>query len=268
MKNYTNKQGYILAITIAIIYAFISQENFDFYTFLGSIIGALLINTILSGFISIFWKFKNFGKVIGITSLIVCIMAFFGNRKYDVEQKEKVEIEKHNLNTITANFKNVLSNFNSKLQTDSRKDILNNLIISNKLFDGDINEISNQLNEADKYYSWIKNSNDSLFTDFKMKLNNYKEELKDDRKKREIERYIMQLQMSEINTTVNYMHETNIIWEMRNMLSIRKKCKHEFKNGKLLFSDTNCLENWKKAEIKLNEALNNLNLQRENLKNK
>ena len=35
MKNYTNKQGYVLAIIIAVIYAFISQENFDFYAFLG-----------------------------------------------------------------------------------------------------------------------------------------------------------------------------------------------------------------------------------------
>ena len=119
MKNYTNKQGYILAIVIAVIYAFISQENFDFYVFLGSVIGALLINTILSGIISVFWKFKNFGKVIGITSLIVCLMAFFGNRKYDNEQKEKVEIEPKN---STDSSDNELDNIMKKLSTMNNSD--------------------------------------------------------------------------------------------------------------------------------------------------
>ena len=268
MKNYTNKQGYILAIVIAIIYAFISQENFDFYAFLGSVIGALLINTILSGIISVFWKFKNFGKVIGITSLIVCSMAFFGNRKYDTEQKEKVEIEQKNYNTISDNFKNVYSEFNNKLKADKRKDILNNLLLSNKLFDGDINEVSKQLDEVDEYYNWIKTTNDSLFSDLIKQLNDYKNELKDDSKKSEIEKNIMQIQMSKLNTTANYIYENSIVFEMRNMVSIKKRCKHEFKNGQLLFFDTNCLENWKKAEINLNKSLKELNDHRENLSKK
>lgn len=268
MKNYTNKQGYILAIIIAIIYAFISEENFDFYTFLGSIIGALLINTILSGIISVFWKFKNFGKVIGITSLIVCLMAFFGNRKYDIEQKEKVVIEQKNLNTITENFKNVYSEFNGKLKTDRRKGILNNLILSNKLMFGDINEVSNELDEVNEYYNWIKTTNDSLFTDLKKQLNNYKDKLKDESKRSEIEKNIMQIEMTEINATSNYIHESNVLFEMRNILSIKKKCKHEFKDGKILFFDTKCLEDWNKAEINLNESIKNSNLHRENSINK
>lgn len=268
MKNYTNKQGYVLAIIIAVIYAFISQENFDFYAFLGSVIGALLINTILSGIISVFWKFKNFGKVIGITSLIVCLMAFFGNRKYDNEQKEKVEIEQKNYNTISENFKNVYSEFNNKLKADKRKDILNNLLLSNNLFDGDINEVSKQLDEVDEYYNWIKTTNDSLFSDLKKQLNDYKNELKDDSKKSEIEKNIMQIQMSELNATANYIYENSIVFEMRNMISIKKRCKHEFKKGQLLFFDTNCLENWKKAEINLNKSLKELNDHRENLSKK
>jgi uncharacterized BrkB/YihY/UPF0761 family membrane protein len=85
MKNYTNRQGFIIALIIAVIYAFISNENFDFYSFLGGVFGTLLVCVILSGIISVFWKFKNFGKVIGITSLIVCLMAFLGNRNYEVE---------------------------------------------------------------------------------------------------------------------------------------------------------------------------------------
>ncbi len=268
MKNYTDKQGYILALIIAFIYAFISNENFDVYIFLGSFIGVLILNTFLSGLITVFRKFKNFGKVLGITSVIICSLAFLGNRNRSIAQKEKVEIEQKNLNTITENFKNIYSEFNSKLKTDSRKDILNNLIISNKLMFGDINEVSNKLDEVDEYYKWIKTTNDSLFTDLKKQLNDYKEELKDESKKSEIEKNIIQIEMTEMNSSSNYMHENIVLFEMRNMLSIKKRCKHEIKNGKILFFDTNCLEDWNKAEIKLNESIKNSNLHRENSINK
>ena len=264
MEKYTDRKGYYLAFVVAIIYGFFSQEHFDIYIFIGSFFGVLILNSFLSGLITIFRKFKNFGKVLGITSIIICSLALLGNRKNKIEQEEKVEIEQKNYNTISENFKNVYSEFNNKLKTDSRKDILNNLILSNKLFDGDISEVSNQLDEVDEYYDWIKTTNDSLFTDLKKQLNDYKNQQKDERKRSEIEKNIMQIQMSEINTSVNYMHETSIIFEMRNMISIKKRCKHEFKNGKLLFFDTNCLEDWSKAEIKLNESIQNLNLHREN----
>ena len=75
------------------------------------------------------------------------------------------------------NFKNVYSEFNNKLIADKRKDILNNLLLSNNLFDGDINEVSKQLDEVDEYYNWIKTTNDSLFSDLKKQLNDYKNEL-------------------------------------------------------------------------------------------
>ena len=264
MKNYTDKQGYILALIIAFIYAFASKQSFDFVSLLASVVGVLLVNIVLSGIITVFWKFKNFGRVLGITSILICLIAFLGNKRNDNEQKEKVEIEQRNYNTISENFKNVYGAFNNKLKTDNRKDILNNLILSNRLFDGDINEVSNQLDKVDEYYNWIKTTNDSLFTDLKKQLNDYKDEQKDESKKSEIEKNKMQIQMSEMNTTVNYMHETSIIFEMRNMISIKKRCKHEFKNGKLLFFDTNCLEDWSKAEVKLNESLKKLNLHREN----
>lgn len=255
MKNYTDKQGYILALIIAFIYAYILNENFDVYIFLSSFIGVLILNTILSGLITVFRKFKNFGKVLGITSVIICSLAFLGSRKNNIEQK--------NLNTITENFKNVYSEFNSKLKTDSRKDILNNLILSNKLMFGDITEVSNKLDEVDKYYNWIKTTNDSLINDLNKQLNDYKEELKDESKKSEIEKNIMQIERTKMKSTPNYIHENIVLSEMRNMLSIKKRCKHEVKNGKILFFDTNCLDDWNKAEIKLNESIKNSNLHRE-----
>ena len=268
MENYIDKHGYYLAVITASIYAIFIQEYFDLYIFLGSFIGVLILNIFLSGLITVFRKFKNFGKVLGITSVIICSLALLGNRKNDIEQKEKIEIEQKNLNTITENFKNAYSEFDGKLKTDSRKDILNNLILSNKLIFGDINEVSNKLDEVDKYYKWINTTNDSLFTDLKKQLNEYKDELKDESKISEIEKNIMQIKMTELNTTSNYMHENIVIFEMRNMLSIKKRCKHEFKNGKILFFDTNCLEDWNKAEIKLNESIKNSNLHRENSMNK
>jgi len=268
MEKYTNKHGYYLAIIVAFIYSFFTQENFDIYVFIGSFIAVLLLNSVLSVLFTVFWKFKNFGKVIGISSLIICLMAFLGNRSYDIEQKEKVEIEQKNLNTITENFKNVYSEFNSKLKLDSRKDVLNNLVLSNELLHGDINEVSNKLDEVDEYYNWIKTTNDSLFKDLKKQLKDYKNELNDDIKRSEIEKNIMQIEMTEINATSNYIHESNVLFEMRNILSIKKKCKHEFKDGKILFFDTKCLEDWNKAEINLNESIKNSNLHRENSINK
>ena len=133
---------------------------------------------------------------------------------------------------------------------------------------GDINEVSNKLDEVDEYYKWIKTTNDSLFTDLKKQLNDYKEELKDESKKSEIEKNIIQIEMTEMNSSSNYMHENIVLFEMRNMLSINKREKNEIKNGKILFFDTNCLEDWNKAEIKLNESIKNSNLHRENSINK
>lgn len=268
MEKYTDKHGYYLTVIVAVIYAFFSQKYFDLYMFLGSFFAVLILNTFLSGLITIFRKFKNFGKVLGITSVIICSLALLGNIKNDTEQKEKVEIEQENLNTITVNFKSVYSEFNNKLKTDNRKDILNNLILSNKLLLGDVNEVSSKLNEVNEYYNWIKITNDSLFTDLKKQLNSYKGKLKDESKRSEVEKNIMEIEITEINTTSNYMHENNVVFQMRNMLDIKKRCKHELKNDKILFFDTNCLEDWNKAELELNESIKNSNLHREKSFNK
>lgn len=236
MKNYTNKKGYFLAIIIAIIYAFISQENFEFYTFFINLIVILFINTILTGIISVFWKFKNFGKVIGITSLLVCLTAFLGIRMNDSEKKEKLEIEQKNYNTISENYKKVYSEFNIKLNTDERKDILEILLLSNKLFDGNIDEVSRQLDEVDEYYNWIRTTNDSLFNDLEKQLNEYKDELEDNSKKNEIEKNIMQLKITKGRAILNYVNTNSVITEMRKLLSIKKDVSTNLKTGKYYFT--------------------------------
>lgn len=268
MEQYSNKHGYYLAVSSAIIYAFFVQAHFEIYIFLGSFITILILNIFLSGLITAFRKFINFGKVLGITSVLVCFLAILGNRNNQNIQNEKVEIEQKNLNTITSNFKSVYNEFNSKLKKDDRSEILNNLVLSNQLIFGDNKEVLKKLDEVDEYYKWINKANDSLFTDLKKQLNDYKNELKDERKKSEIDAYINEIEMTEMNASSNYMQESIVIFEMRNIISIKKRCKHEFKNGKILFFDTNCLDDWNKAEVKLNESIKSSNQHRENLLNK
>lgn len=265
MEQYSNKHGYYLAVSSAFIYAFFVQAHFEIYYFLGSFITILILNIFLSGLITVFRKFKNFGKVLGITSILVCFLAILGNRNNQNIQNEKVEIEQKNLNTITANFKSVYNEFNIKLKKDDRSDILNSLVLSNKLIFGDTKEVLKKLDEVAEYYNWINSTNDSLFTDLKKQLNDYKNELKDESKKSEIEKYISEIDITKMNASSSYMQENIVIFEMRNIISIKKRCKHEFKNGKILFFDTNCLDDWNKAEVKLNESIKNSNQHRENL---
>ena len=267
MKNYTNRQGYILALIVAFIYAFISKENFDLYSFLGGIVGALLMNSIVSGIITVFWKFKNFGKVLGIASVIICSLAFLGNRKNDIEQKEKVEIERKNLSTIDGNYRKAYNKFQRKLTNDNRKDILNNLISSNDIVFEDTKLVLNKIDEATEYYSWIEKTNDSLFKDLDKQLEDYKLKLTDETKKYEVEKFQRQTSVAKMNTIFNYSNVMSIIFEMRNLISIRNNCKHQNKNGKLIFFTEKCIKDWNIAQEKYNENVINLSEHRNNLIN-
>ena len=80
----TNKTGNIVGIASALIYTiFHNRGNFNYFLDylpqrLGSFVGALLIPLIISSIIYLFTQ-KNFGKVFGITSLIVYILSSLGN---------------------------------------------------------------------------------------------------------------------------------------------------------------------------------------------
>jgi len=80
----TNRVGYILGIVSAIIYTlFHNKINLDYILdflpqILGAFVGALLIPSFISGIIYIFSR-KNFGKIFGISSLIVHVISSFGN---------------------------------------------------------------------------------------------------------------------------------------------------------------------------------------------
>jgi membrane-bound metal-dependent hydrolase YbcI (DUF457 family) len=77
----SNKLGYILGLSSAIIYTIVIY-GFDLnyiLDFVASLLGALLFPAIIAGLISIFSKGKNFGKVFGITCIILHLLAGFGN---------------------------------------------------------------------------------------------------------------------------------------------------------------------------------------------
>lgn len=81
----SNKTGYIIGFLCTIVYTIIQYGiNFnrllDFFAYL---LGTLLFPAIIAGLITLFSKKKNFGKVFGITCIIVCIVAGMGNFLYE-----------------------------------------------------------------------------------------------------------------------------------------------------------------------------------------
>src|SRR5690606_19807701 len=106
-----------------------------------------------------------------------------GNRLYENEKRKKVidEIikvkqEESNINLIISNFEKAYAEFNEKLKNDSRKDILNKILIGNEIFIGDTKTVLEKINQADEYYGWIKTTNDSLISDIKEQLAKYQNE--------------------------------------------------------------------------------------------
>ena len=76
----TNKTGYILGFISAIIYVILLYGIDTNYLldFLAYFLGALLIPAIIAGLISLFSK-NNFGKIFGITCIIIHILSGLGN---------------------------------------------------------------------------------------------------------------------------------------------------------------------------------------------
>lgn len=78
----SNKQGYILGFSSAILYTLIFYQ-FDSYYYISAffvfLIAVLSIPTIIAGLISIFLKGKKFGKIFGITCIIIHLISGIGN---------------------------------------------------------------------------------------------------------------------------------------------------------------------------------------------
>lgn len=198
---------------------------------------------------------------------ITLLLFFISVLTYCQEKKEKVEIEKKNLSTIDANFRKAYNKFQHKLTNDYRKDILNNLISSKDLVFEDTKVVLNRIDEATEYYTWIEKTNDSLFKNLHKKLNDYKLEITDETKEYEVEKFQRQTHLAKTNTIFNYSNVMSIIFEMRNLVSIRNNCKHQNNNGKLIFFTEKCIKDWNIAQEKYNEKVKNLNEYRKNLIN-
>lgn len=272
MRKLTNKKGYLLALIVATIYSLIMGKHFELLGFIANFITIIIICSILGGILMLIFRSKNFGKFLGITTVIISVFTFFGNRYSDsLSENEKTETEEiqiqkeTSINFITSNFKKEYTKFNDELQLDSRKEILNQIIINNEITFGDSEIVLEKINKASEYYVWISKTNDSLYTNLNEELSKYKEDLTNESEKREIDQILMQIKMTEINTSSNYIHQIFVISELKNVLLVKNNCKHQIKEGKILFFDNKCLEKWNKAELKLNEAIQNSNNRKEKL---
>ncbi len=76
----TNKTGYILGLISAIVYvlAIYGIDTNHILDFFACLFGVLLIPTVIAGLISLFSK-NNFGKIFGITCLIICMLSGLGS---------------------------------------------------------------------------------------------------------------------------------------------------------------------------------------------
>jgi uncharacterized membrane protein HdeD (DUF308 family) len=78
----SNKQGFILGFSSAIIYTLILFDFNSYYYisgFFAYLIGALIVPSLIAGIISIFSKGKNFGKTFGMTCVIFYLIIGIGS---------------------------------------------------------------------------------------------------------------------------------------------------------------------------------------------
>lgn len=76
------RKEYIIGLISGIIYTIIENKSqFEFFDFLGKLVGAMLIPVIISFLISIFSKNYEFGKNFGIISIVIHVMGILGQLK-------------------------------------------------------------------------------------------------------------------------------------------------------------------------------------------
>lgn len=108
-----NTNGLILGFGSAFIY---TKFKFDIdtvgmFSFVTSLIGVALVPLVLSVIFSAFAKFKNFGKVFGITSLICFLIAGIGSRnRGDMEESA---LKQHSINNY---YKRDIERFSDSLR--------------------------------------------------------------------------------------------------------------------------------------------------------
>ncbi len=74
-----NKTGYILGLVSAFVYTLLNYgDSNTFINFIASFVGALIIPLTLTYIISLFLKNLELGKIFGIASIIIHILATVG----------------------------------------------------------------------------------------------------------------------------------------------------------------------------------------------
>jgi hypothetical protein len=102
MEKFTNKDGYLLTAIMATLYSVAMHRNF-----IGNFLAVILMSSIIGGILMFLSKSKNFGKFLGITTLILSIISFLGNRNIEKLKKEvnaqKVKSINQTLKVLTYN---------------------------------------------------------------------------------------------------------------------------------------------------------------------
>lgn len=266
-----NKQGYMLGVFSGIIYTFVAnKDSFEIIGFIAQLIGVLLIPLIISYFIVLFSKSKKFGKVFGITTLIVVSIGLLGNYSYkkekEIEKKKDIDL----VDLIISEQKESLNQLNKKLSIGNKKEILNELTLnSNFIFNLKSDEVFKKLKEADLYFNKMKKGNDSIIEISINKLEKLKLSNKEinTKKAEEIDDYILKMNMLKTNIEIYYLNVSQLIFEMNNLINVKLKCKNEIENNNILFYEQGCLNEYNKIFSNIKKLLTETNNARLNIKN-
>jgi len=266
-----NKQGYMLGVFSGIIYTFVAnKDSFEIIGFIAQLIGVLLIPLIISYFIVLFSKSKKFGKVFGITTLIVISIGLLGNYSYkkekEIEKKKDIDL----VGLIISEQKESLNQLNKKLSIGNKKEILNELTLNNNfILNLKSDEVFKKLKEADLYFNIMKKGNDSIIEISINKLEKLKLSNKEINTKRaeEIDEYIFKMKTLKTSLNFYFFDVSQLSFEMNNLIKIKLKCKNEIDNNNILFYEQGCLDEYNETFSKIKKLLIQTNNARLNIKN-
>lgn len=168
----------------------------------------------------------------------------------NIENQDSIQI-------IKNKFYNELSDFNSKVQNDSRKSLLEKLLNNyDFIYSSDLDKVNSQLNDLDKYYVWINEGNQKIFDETikkleKLKINNLN-------KKNEIENFINQLSLSKGNSNIAWTSTFMIILEMKSVIKTLNSCDKKILDKKIVFDNKTCQKQFEEGIASLNKAINSL----------
>jgi|694.fasta_scaffold152139_3 hypothetical protein len=254
-----NTNGYVIGFLAISIYTLLDDNVEGLVSFFATLIGVLLIPLILSGLIFLFDRSINFGKIFGITSIIIVTISFIGqytSKNDTVDNIDKV-VATDSIDYIINEHKASYAEFDKKLRVGNRKEILNQLISKNEIvLNKDTQAVLKKIEDAEDYFELMKKGNDSLLKKTIKRLEEYKNNNTIEKEKlRSLEMNLMQLNMLNNSLFMYYLNVTQLTSKIKNLILIKNKCKHEFQNNSIIFEDQVCLDEYNQVLSKIQELI-------------